>query len=97
MIVGVRFANLLLCEIAIVDRSKSTISRIIKSYHEHGFVEFPKRFRRLQKLKDGDRRILRRDLLKNRHALLAELASNLPTSVCIRTSRKEVLEFNMKS
>ena len=51
MIVGMRLASLLLSEIAIVDRSKLTISRIIKSYHEHGFVELPKRSRRPQNLK----------------------------------------------
>jgi transposase len=87
-----------LSEIAIiVDRSKSTISRIIKSYHEHGSVELPKRSGRPRKLKDVDRRILRRDLLKNHRAPLVELASNFPTPVCIRTLRKEVHEFDMKN
>jgi hypothetical protein len=98
MIVGMRLVGLLLSEIAIiVDRLKSTIYRIIKNYHEHGFVKFPKRFGRPQKLKDGDRRILRRDFLKNCCAPLAILASNFPTPICIRTLRKEVHEFDMKS
>jgi transposase len=98
MIVVMRLIGLLLSEISsLVNRSKSTISRIIKNCHEHGSIELPKRSRRPQKLKDGDRRILRKDLLKNHCAPFVKLASNLPTPICIITLRKEVHEFNMKS
>jgi transposase len=98
MIVDMRLVGLLLSEIAtIVDRSKSTISRIIKNYHEHSFVELLERSGRPQKLRDGDRRFLKRDFLKNHQAPLTELASNLPTPICIRILRKEVHEFDIKS
>jgi transposase len=98
MIVGMRLAGLLLNEIVIiVDRLELIISRIIKSYHEHGSVELPRRSRRPRKLKDSDRRILKIDILKNRRAPLAELVSNLPTPVCIKTLKKEVHELDMKS
>jgi predicted transcriptional regulator len=49
-IVGMKLAGL--SEIAIiVDRSKSTISRIIKSYHEHGFVELQRGLEDYENLK----------------------------------------------
>jgi transposase len=96
MIVGMRLAGLMLGEIAIiVDRSELTISRIMKTYH--GYVEIPRRSRRPQKLKENDKRILRRDIMKNRSAPLAELASNFLTPVCIRTLRKGVHELDIKS
>jgi transposase len=98
MIVGMRLAGLLLSEIEIiVDRLKLPISRIIKGYHEHGSIELPKRSRRPRKLEDGHKRILRKELLKNRCAPLAELACIFPTPVCIKTLKKEVHEFDMKN
>ena len=75
MIVVMRLIGLLLSEITIlVVRSKSTISRIIKNCHEHGSIELPKRSRRPQKLKDGDRRILRRDLLNDHCAPFSKIS-----------------------
>ena len=72
MIVGMRIVDLKLSEITlIVERPIPTISRIISSYYEYGFVELPKRSGRPKKLSNHDRRSLVREMKQNRCAPLA--------------------------
>jgi len=64
-----KIAGLLLSKIAsLVDKFKTTIFRIIKSYCEYGYLEFLKKFGRLQKLKDSDTRIFMVELKNNQCA-----------------------------
>jgi len=44
MIVGLKIVDFLNEIATIIERLKATFSKIIKSYHEHGFVELPKTY-----------------------------------------------------
>jgi transposase len=69
---------------------KGTVSKVLKRYRERGSVQIAKRSGRPRKLTDRDLRILKREIVMNRRAPLAELVNTLTTHVCIRTLRKEL-------
>ena len=82
MIVGMKKISLLLSEIvAIVERFKSKISRVLKRYDEYGSLKPAKRSGRPQKLNDDDIRKHKRELCKNCYTLLAKLCKNMNTYV----------------
>lgn len=96
LIVGMRRGGSSLSEIsAEVGRPKSTISKVIKRYCERGEVKIAKKSGRPKKLNEYSKRILLRELHKNRRSPLSEIAENLPVPVTIRTLRKHVHDFGM--
>ena len=98
MIVRMRIVGLKLSEIAlIVERPIPTISRIINSYYEYGFVELPKRSRRPKKVSGRDRRSLVREMKQYRCAPLAEIGNILPNPIGLQTLRKEVHDLGLNS
>jgi transposase len=98
MIVGMQKAGMSVSEIGnIVGRPKSTISRILKRFRISGSVLPASRSGRPQNMSDRDRRKLHRDLSSNRRAPLAELCSNVTSSVGMSTLRKELHELGVNS
>ncbi len=98
MIVDMRKVGLTLSRIGdIIERSKSTISRILKKYYECGSIKPAKKPGRPHKLSDKGRRRLMRDLSSNRHAPLAKLCENITPHVGMVTLCKEIHELGVNS
>jgi transposase len=96
MIVGMQKGGMSVSEIGnIVGRPKSTISRILKRFRISGSVLPASRSGRPKNMSDRDRRKLHRDLSSNRRAPLAELCSNVTSSVGMLTLRKELHELGV--
>jgi hypothetical protein len=76
---------------------RAPFSRIMKRYHELGEVKIAKKSRRPKKLNEYSRRVLVREMCKNRRAPLIELAENLPVPVAIRILRKEVYDLGLSN
>ena len=78
-------------------RPKSTISKVIKRFSEHGEVKIAKKSKRPKKLNKCSRRVLVHEMKRNYRGPLSTLAENLPIPVSIRTLCKELHNLGMNN
>src|SRR5207253_5486296 len=67
-----------------------TVITVCQTYDNRGTVVTPSRPGRPEKLTCRDKRVIRRELMRNRRAPLAEITANLATPVCVNTARSAV-------